>query len=143
MILSTTNLMMNEMKTYQMQLVIIEPNETLNFEEITMKRLTVLKMLYPSLTRESNSSESTLFETDFKKKNKILPNQFATRGFDITFDTMLRLSQGKSFAQSVNDDKTEQLESKFEYQKKDTEGYINKGVYILEYQDDLTVKPVN
>jgi hypothetical protein len=56
---------------------------------------------------------------------------------------MLRLSQGKSFAQSVNDDKTEQLESKFEYQKKDTEGYINKGVYILEYQDDLTVKPVN
>jgi LysM repeat protein len=143
MILSTTNLMMNEMKAYQMQLVIIEPNETLNFEEITMKRLTVLKMLYPSLSRESNSSESTLFESDFKKKNKILPNQFATRGFDITFDTMLRLSQGKSFAQSVNDDKTQQLESKFEYQKKETEGYINKGVYILEYQDDLTVKPVN
>jgi LysM repeat protein len=143
MILATTNLMMNEMKAYQMQLVIIEPNETLNFEEITMKRLTVLKMLYPSLTRESNSSESTLFEMDFKKKNKILPNQFATRGFDITFDTMLRLSQGKSFAQSVNDDKTQQLESKFEYQKKDTEGYINKGVYILEYQDDLTVKSVN
>lgn len=143
MILSTTNLMMNEMKAYQMQLVIIEPNETLNFEEITMKRLTVLKMLYPSLARESNSAEATLFESDFKKKNKILPNQFATRGFDITFDTMLRLSQGKTFAQSVNDDKTQQLESKFEYQKKDTEGYINKGVYILEYQEDLTVKPVN
>ncbi len=143
MILSTTNLMMNEMKNYQLQLVIIEPNETLNFEEITMKRLTVLKMLYPSLARENNSPESILFETDFKKKNKILPNQFATRGFDITFDTMLRLSQGKSFVESVNDDKTQQLESKFEYQKKDTEGYINKGVYILEYQDDLTVKPVN
>lgn len=143
MILSTTNLMMNEMKNYQLQLVIIEPNETLNFEEITMKRLTVLKLLYPSLARENNSPESILFETDFKKKNKILPNQFATRGFDITFDTMLRLSQGKSFAESVNDDKTQQLESKFEYQKKDTEGYINKGVYILEYQDDLTVKPVN
>ncbi len=143
MILATTNLMMNEMKNYQLQLVIIEPNETLNFDEISIKRLTVLKMLYPSLTRESNSSESTLFEMDYKKKNKILPNQFATRGFDITFDTMLRLSQGKSFDQSVNDDKTQQLESKFEYQKKETEGYINKGVYILEYQDDLTVKPVN
>lgn len=143
MILATTNMLMNEMKNYQIQLVIIEPNETLNFEEITIKRLTVLKLLYPSLTRDSNSQESTLFETDYKKKNKILPNQFATRGFDITFDTMLRLSQNKSFAASINDDKTEQLESKFEYQKKETEGYINKGIYILEYQDDLTVKAVN
>ncbi len=143
MILATTNLMMNEMKNYQLQLVIMEPNETLNFDEIAIKRLTVLKMLCPSLTRESNSPESILFETDFKKKNKILPNIYATRGFDITFDTMLRLSQDKSYAQSINDDKTQQLESKFEYQKKDSESYINKGVYILEYQDDLTVKPVN
>lgn len=143
MILSTTNLMLNDMKNYEIQLVIIEPNETLNFEEISMKRLTILKLLYPSLTRENASPESVLFETDYKKKNKILPNQFATRGFDITFDTMLRLSQGKTFAESVNEDKTEQLESKFEYSKKDSEGYINKGVYILEYQEDLTVKPVN
>jgi LysM repeat protein/ABC-type branched-subunit amino acid transport system substrate-binding protein len=143
MILATTNMLMGEMKNFQIQLVIIEPNETLNFEEISMKRLTVLKLLYPSLTRDSNSQESILFETDYKKKNKILPNQFATRGFDITFDTMLRLSQNKTFAASINDDKTEQLESKFEYQKKDTEGYINKGVYILEYQEDLTVKAVN
>lgn len=143
MILSTTNLMLNDMKNYEIQLVIIEPNETLNFEEISMKRLTILKLLYPSLTRENASPESVLFETDYKKKNKILPNQFATRGFDITFDTMLRLSQGKTFAESVNEDKTEHLESKFEYSKKDSEGYINKGVYILEYQEDLTVKPVN
>ena len=56
---------------------------------------------------------------------------------------MLRLSQNKSFEASITEDKTEQLESKFEYQKKDTEGFINKGVYILEYQEDLTVKPVN
>jgi LysM repeat protein len=143
MILATTNLLMNEMKNFQIQLVIIEPNETLNFEEITMKRLTVLKLLYPSLTRDNNSPESILFETDYKKKNKIVPNQFATRGFDITFDTMLRLSQNKTFEASITEDKTEQLESKFEYQKKDTEGFINKGVYILEYQEDLTVKPVN
>ena len=65
------------------------------------------------------------------------------RGFDITFDTMLRLSQDKTISQSLEEDKTEQLESKFEYAKKDSEGYINKGVYILEYQEDLTVKPVN
>ena len=70
MILSTTNLMLNDMKNYEIQLVIIEPNETLNFEEISMKRLTILKLLYPSLTRENASPESVLFETDYKRKIK-------------------------------------------------------------------------
>jgi hypothetical protein len=56
---------------------------------------------------------------------------------------MLRLSQGKTFEASVNEDKTEQVESKFDYAKKSTGGYVNKGIYIMEYQDDLSVKQVN
>lgn len=143
MILTTTNALLNELANFQIQLVIIEPNDTLDFEEISMKRLTILKMLYPSLTRDNTSPEAAIFENDFKAKNKIFPNQFATRGFDITFDTLLRLSQGKSFESSAKEDKTEQVESKFEYVKKNAEGYINKGIYIMEYQEDLSVKQVN
>jgi len=143
MILSTTNALLAAMSDFQIQLAIIEPNETLDFEEISLKRLTILKMLYPSFTRENNSPEATVFENNYKKQNKIFPSQYATRGFDITFDTMLRLSQGKSFETSVTEDKTEQVESKFEYAKKDSSGYVNKGIYILEYQDDLSVKQVN
>lgn len=143
MILSTTNALLNEMTNFQIQLVIIEPNETLDFEEVSMKRLTILKLLYPSLTRENNTAEGQQFENAYKAKNKIFPSQFAVRGFDITFDTMLRLSQGKSFEDSAKEDKTQQVESKFEYHKKPADGYINKGVYILEYQEDLSVKQVN
>ena len=143
MILSTTNVLLNELVNFQIQLVIIEPNGTLDFEEISMKRLTILKMLYPSLTRDNDSPEAIIFENEYKEKNKVFPSQFATRGFDITFDTLLRLSQGKSFEVSANEDKTEQVESKFEYSKKNTEGYTNKGVYIMEYQEDLSVKQVN
>lgn len=143
MILSTTNVLLNELVNFQLQLVIIEPNGTLDFEEISMKRLTILKMLYPSLTRENDSPEAVIFENQYKEKNKVFPSQFATRGFDVTFDTLLRLSQGKSFEVSVNESKTEQIESKFEYAKKNSEGYTNKGVYIMEYQEDLSVKQVN
>jgi hypothetical protein len=131
------------MSNFQIQLAIVEPNETLDFEEISMKRLTILKMLYPSLTRESNTPNALAFENEYKAKNKIFPSQFAIRGFDITLDTMLRLSQGKTFEASVNEDKTEQVESKFDYAKKSTGGYVNKGIYIMEYQDDLSVKQVN
>lgn len=143
MILGTTNKLLNELSNFQIQLVIIEPNETLDFEEISMKRLTILKMLYPSLNRENNSPEATIFENKYKSINKVFPSQYAVRGFDVTFDTMLRLSQGKTFENTANDSKTEQVESKFEYAKKDTGGYLNKGVYIMQYNEDLSVTQVN
>jgi LysM repeat protein len=143
MILTTTNLLLNENANYQLQLAILEPNETLDYEEISMKRLTILKLLYPSLTRDNETLGARIFENDYKAKNKIFPSQYAVRGFDVTFDTMLRLSQDKTFAQSAEGDKTEQVESKFSYAKNGTDGYMNKGVYILEYQEDLSVKEAN
>jgi LysM repeat protein/succinate dehydrogenase flavin-adding protein (antitoxin of CptAB toxin-antitoxin module) len=142
MILSTTNVLLNEMANFQIQLAIIEPNETLDFEEISMKRITILKMLYPSQTRENNTPEAIAFENAYKKENKVFPSQYAIRGFDVTFDTMLRLSQGKSFEVSANEDSTEEVESKFRYEKKESGGYANKGVYILQYEEDLSVKEV-
>ena len=143
MILGTTNVLLNEMANHQMQLAIIEPNETLDFEEISMKRLTILKLLYPSQTRENNTPEATIFENAYKRENKIFPSQYAVRGFDITFDTILRMAQEKGFAASANEDVTEQVESKFKYAQKDTEGFINKGVYILQYEENLSVKEAN
>lgn len=143
MILSTTTVLLNEMSSYDLQLVLLELNETLDFEEISMKRLTLLKMMYPSLIRENLSAEATLFENSFKKANKILPSQYAIRGFDVTFDTMLRMSQAKGFKQSAVEDKTQQVESKFEYTAKKSEGYINQGVYVLQYNEDLTIKEAN
>src|SRR5690606_5382478 len=97
MILATTNLLLNEINNFQIQLAIIEPNATLDFEEISMKRLTILKMLYPSVTRENGSDRAVAFANAYREKNKVFPNQYATRGFDVTFHTLLRLSQDKSF----------------------------------------------
>ncbi|GAA4052482.1 PBP1 and LysM peptidoglycan-binding domain-containing protein [Flavobacterium chungnamense] len=141
-IFTTTSAMSSVMKDYQVQLVILEPNETLDFEEIALSRLTKLKMAYPSATKDNDSDEAQKFERAFKKKNKILPNQYAVRGFDLTFDTMLRLAQDKPFEESINDDATEQVESKFDYAKKISGGYTNNGIYILYYDEDLTIKQV-
>jgi LysM repeat protein len=141
MILATTNLLLNEMAAHQLQLVILEPNETLDFEEISMKRLTILKLLYPSVTRENTSPEAQRFEAAFKKENKIFPSQYAVRGFDVTFDTLLRLSQDQPFNDTAATS-TEQIESRFDYAKNE-EGYLNKGIYILQYNEDLSVTQAN
>ena len=140
MILATTNVLLAENANFPIQLAIIEPNETLDFEEISMKRLTILKLLYPSVTRENESEQAMQFRNTYKEKNKIYPSQYATRGFDITFDTLLRLSQANGFAYSANEHRSEQVESKFDYIQKEDQGHINKGVYLLQFNEDLTVK---
>lgn len=140
MIKATIATMLSAMATYKVQLVILEPNETLDTDEINFVNLTKLKMLYPSMTRDNESAEALQFENSFRKINKIFPSTFATRGFDITFDTMMRLSQGKTYQETADAMATEQVDNKFEYYKKPDGGYTNKGVYILYYDTDLTIK---
>lgn len=139
-ILATTNAMLALLPEYQVQLVILEANPTLDFDEIDMTRLIKLKMLYPSIVRENLSPEADIFRNNFKKANKIFPNQFAIRGFDLTFDTLLRLSQDKNFQETSENVATEQIENKFSYTKNSSKSFSNKGIYIVYYDNDLTIK---
>jgi len=140
MIKYTMNAMMGVMVTYQVQLVILEPNETLDTDEISFENLTKLHLMYPSAVRENTSPEAQIFFQNYRKKNKVKPSTFAVRGFDITFDTMMRLSQDKTYQETAETMITEQVENKFEYYKKEDGGYANKGVYILYYDTDLMIK---
>ena len=139
-ITTTLNAMINAMKEYQVQLVVLETNGMLDYEEISLTKLTKLKLTYPSLTRENETIEGARFEKAYRRKNRVLPNQYAIRGFDLTFDTLLRLSQDKPFEESIMTTITEQVENKFDYSKKVAGGFINNGVYILYYNTDLTIK---
>ena len=143
MIKSTMAAMMSVMANYKVQLVILEPNETLDTDEINFENLTKLHLMYPSITRENESPEAKIFEKEYRKDNKISPSTYATRGFDVTFDTMMRLSQDKNYQETADTIATEQVDNKFEYYKKADGGYTNKGIYILYYDTDLTIKEAN
>lgn len=140
MIKSTISALLAAQPEYQLQLVILESNDALDSDEILVSNLAKLKMMYPAVTRENDTPEALIFSKVYKKKNNIFPNQYATRGFDVTFDALLRLSQEKSFEETIYDAATEQVENKFNYNRNPVGGYSNKGVYILYYDEDLTVK---
>ncbi len=140
LIKATLKLLLSKLKECAIQLVILEPNETLDTDEIEFANLLKLKLLYPSMTRENNSPEAVFFEKNYKLKNKVTPNAFATRGFDVTFDALMRLSQSNNYFESASTQVTEQVESKFDYFKNETGSFANKGLYLLYYDADLTVK---
>lgn len=143
MIKSTVAALLKALSSYKVQLVILEPNATLDTDEVSFMNLAKLKLMYPSVNRDNQSPEALLFEKKYRKLNMISPSDFATRGFDVTFDTMLRLAQNKSFEETINAAATTQVDNKFEYYQKEQGGYANKGVFILYYDTDLTIKEAN
>ncbi|MGA9637744.1 LysM peptidoglycan-binding domain-containing protein [Flavobacterium sp.] len=140
MIKTTLAMMLGVMKEYQVQLVILEPNSTFDFEEIKFENLIKLKLMYPSVTRENASNEAAIFDRNYKKINNVYPGTYASRGFDVTFDTMMRLVQNVKFEETVNTVATKQVDNQFEYYLKADGGYTNRGVFILYYDSDLTIK---
>ncbi len=143
MVKATIKALLDSQKTCQVQLVILEPNSTLDTDEISFDNLVKLKLMYPSVTRESDEQPVLIYEKQFRLKNKANPTSYATRGFDVTFDTMMRLSQGKTFQETADMMTTQQVDNKFQYYRKEDGGHANKGVYILYYDNDLTLKVAN
>lgn len=139
MTVGTTKALTDALADYQIQLVVLDRNETLDNREIPIARLANLKMLYPSVTNDSETPEAAVFGKVFKEKNGVMPNQYATRGFDVTFDVILRLFQEDSFTEVMNTKASEQIENKFAY-KAENGGNYNTGVYIMYYDQDLSIK---
>jgi LysM repeat protein len=143
MVKTTIKALIDAEKSCQVQLVILEPNSTLDTDEINFDNLVRLKLMYPSVTRESDEDKVLVFEKEYRLKNKVNPSTYATRGFDVTFDTMMRLVQGKTYQETADLMTTEQVDNKFQFYKKEDGGHANKGVYILYYDSDLTLKVAN
>ena len=138
-ILNITNLLKGLQKEFDIQLAVYEVYDALNFEEIPIKNLTALKMIYPAASKVIDTPEEFLFASAYKKINNVTPNSVAIKGFDITFDTILRMCQENGFADSVSKHKTAYIENSFDYSN--TNGAnTNNGCYLLYYDNDLTIK---
>lgn len=138
-ILNITNILKGLQKEYDIQLAVFELYDALNFEEIPMKNLAELKMLFPSATKVASTPEEMKFEKEFKKINNIYPNAAAKKGFDVTFDALLRICQPEGFVKSAETTKTEYIENAFDYSSNN--GMItNNATYLLYYDSDLTIK---
>ena len=61
MIKTTVAAMLTAMSTYKVQLVILEPNETLDTDEVSIANLAKLNLMYPSVTREHASPVALFF----------------------------------------------------------------------------------
>jgi len=134
--------MINGMTTDNNEIILMTTNKNKAFEgkEISNYHLSNLKFHYPSPNRTTDvSTASNAFVRAYRRIYNVSPNKYAVRGFDLTFDLLLRLSYGENlYKSSPNTLETEYVENKFRYSKKPFGGYYNEAVYIVKY-DNMTI----
>ena len=110
------------------------------FDRIDNNKLAKLGFTFTSDTfTEESSPEIQLFNQQYLSKNHVYPSYYATKGFDIVFDVGMRLASGNKLKQTFKNGTSYRLESKFDFTKDLFKTTSNKGIYILEYNSDLTI----
>jgi hypothetical protein len=134
--------MVNGMSTSSTQIILMttDRNKAFDGREISNYHLSNLKFHYPSPNKTTDiSSTINPFVRDYRRIYNVSPNKYAVRGFDLTFDLLLRLASADDLYQASSEDiETEYFENKFRYAKKMYGGYYNEAVYIVKYED-LTI----
>ena len=110
------------------------------FDKVDNNKLAKLGFTYASDRFEDESAMSTkIFNKQYVEKNNTLPSFYATKGFDITYDVLMRLASGNSLKTTFKNGGSYRVESMFNYSKKLFNTTENNAVFILQYNDDLTL----
>lgn len=140
---SAVNVLAAMPANYKIHLFTLDRNEAYEWHEVSSMRLAKLNFTFPSVNRNIAEDERNPFLISYKNKYGVLPNRYAIRGFDVTYDVLLRLASEKDIYDAIMpESETVYIENKFRYEKSNTEGYCNEAAYILKYNDELKFEVV-
>ena len=121
------------------RLFTLNKSDAYDFEDIQNSNLARLKFTYPSVYRSYDYDNPDAFVTSYKNKYGVFPNRYAVRGFDVTYDTLLRLAMSESLYDAIDlDGETQYVGNKFFYVRSGR-GYSNNAGYIMMYGEDLNL----
>ena len=119
---------------------IFAANKANKFDRIDNNKLAKLGFTYTSdVLIDENSPAVQLFNKQYLRKNHTLPSYYATKGFDIIYDTAIRLASGRGLKSTFKQGISYRVESKFDYSRMLFDTSYNQGVFVIQYNPDLTL----
>ena len=73
------------------------------------------------------------FIKKYKSKNFVEPSEYAFKGFDITYDALMRLATYSDVNNAFDGGISARMSCKFHYVKKPNKGFENNGVFLIKY----------
>ncbi|PHR69623.1 MAG: hypothetical protein COA67_09420 [Lutibacter sp.] len=115
-----------------------------HFKNVSNNQLARLQFTYPKEEFVDITSDTVkYFRKKYKQKYHSYPTKFAIKGFDVTYDALLRLSSFDSFNEGAKAGISQRVGTKFDYTKKLFGSTENKGVFLIQYQEDLNLKAID
>ncbi|NJY63910.1 LysM peptidoglycan-binding domain-containing protein [Salinimicrobium sp. CDJ15-81-2] len=140
---NATSFLNSKADSHKVTLFTTDRNKSFDSDIISNSHLAKLNFHYPSVERAFDPEKNRDFIKKYEEKYGVTPNRFAVRGFDVTYDVLLRLASAEDLYASINEEGTTQyVENKFDYDHRPGGGYMNKAIYILAYDRDLNLKVV-
>lgn len=128
---------------FNIRLFTTDRNDGFEYDDVSNFHLANLNFTFPSISRSYKFDDKDAFLVSYKNKYEVLPNKYAVRGFDVTYDVLLRLAAaGNVYDGTSGRYETSYIESNFRYEKKLFSGYSNKAHFILKYNQDLQLEVV-
>ncbi|MDH7444375.1 PBP1 and LysM peptidoglycan-binding domain-containing protein [Aquimarina sp. 2201CG14-23] len=141
LISNVTPLLNAKAESHQITLFTTDKDDAFDDDNIKNEYLSNLHLHYPSIGKEYDNYDEnnmTPFVKRYKKEYGTIPSTYAVRGFDITYDILMRLGTADDLYHAATfEGTTEYVENKFNYAKKLLGGYYNKASYIIKFDDDL------
>ena len=108
-------------------------NNAFDNEVISNAHLSNLHFTYPSVYKTASNDS---FSKRYEKRFGSTPDRYAVRGFDITYDLLLKLAYKNNLMEASKViGETEYSGSKFDYEKHGASGYFNQSSYVLMFED--------
>lgn len=91
---------------------------------------------YPAHNYIDYESEAVQnFIAKYKRINYVKPSEFAFKGFDLMYDALLRFASYEDLGTAMQAGTSKRLSTRFDYgQNGFSNGFINKGTYLLKYE---------
>jgi len=116
-----------------------------NFDDVENNVLARMNFTYAGSDMLNDSiPETSSFYGQYLRKNNTYPSKRATRGFDVVYDILMRMaSNEESSLRESYGIPSKRVNSGFYYDKKLLGGPVfNKAVYLLKYNEDLSIEVI-
>ncbi|VAW11187.1 LysM-repeat proteins and domains [hydrothermal vent metagenome] len=134
-LISSVSSILNSKITKDIKIRMFTTNKNRAFESdvISGAHLSNLNFTYPSVNREAKNDG---FTKRYRKRFGNSPDRYAVRGFDITYDLLLKLAYKNDLIDvSKVIGETEYTGNKFSYEKDFASGFYNQASYIMTYHE--------
>lgn len=133
----------NKIGNNRLRLFAVNKSRAFDYNDVSNIHLANLNFTYPSVNKHYDYEILSPFLVSYKYKYGVMPNKYAIRGFDVTYDILLRLANAEVFEEAfATDIYTEYIENKFQYIFDPKKGYKNQVFYIIKYNNELKLEVV-